>query len=464
MRDQADDSLLLSYSSRSAEPKGTERAALSPSQASRFAEDPHLFYLKKVRGLDEPMSMPLVVGIAAHDAMEEFLTSRYQRELGWKESVRRASRECEQSLEGVWDELDEEDRVVKENPDDASNPRDREERSISLSEQTEELINILHGQWRAIEQYGGQYSAYAAQHNPQHVEVPVGKLADQNGQPTSTIYSYDPVQGRMRDMRVGLLGSVPIRGRIDCVGRKNGWDRPMIIDHKCSSKVVPYYPKHGRPNADWTRYDPSYNAADDLQLDLYSGAGGVERAGFQFMLRRPQHLPDDNVLYPGWVDERVWEDEGLPMSMVTDDEGRVRYVTVWRPTVEDGAAEGHAYNLQSVRYRAATRIRDIAERMTESFLLLQDGVKPTVAFPGGDPDEIARKACPFCHFGPEGTRACGAPREPSKKSKADYEEALEERESHCEQNSRVQERREHWDHVRQQLDLPPRPEGPWLRT
>jgi hypothetical protein len=34
---------------------------------------------------------------------------------------------------------------------------------------------------------------------------------------------------------------------------------------------------------------------------------------------------------------------------------------------------------------------------------MKEGVEPKIAFPAGDPEEIAKKACPFCEFNETGT-------------------------------------------------------------
>ena len=442
--DDVDDSLYLSYSRRNNRPKGVDEAALSPSVASRYREDPHKFYLRKVRGLDEPFSMPLALGVAAHGAQEDFLRRRYQKDRTQKQAVRAAAQTFRDALADNWGQLD--NPTIKINTDQPENPRGREEMEISLGEQIDRIQPLLHGLWASID--GLDYKLFEAQRDPQGLEISVGELAKDRGQPHAEIESYDPHSGEYGPMPVAVVGGVPVRGRIDCVGT---WPdgRPGIIDHKCVSKVVPYYPVGNS----WRSYEPSYNAASDLQLDVYSAGAGIERAGFQFMLRRPQYLPDNNVLHEDWYDERDWRGRGLPGFFVNGEDG-LRYVGIWRPTEDDGAQE--PYRLEDVRHRAAARLRDVAEHMTESFLLHEDGVSPEIAFPAGDPEDIAKKACPYCHFGPEGIGRCAQPRDDTEASREDYREAIKRREEICQDHPEIVERREHWAEYRRQHNLPER--------
>lgn len=434
-----DDSLLLSYDRREKKPKPVARAALSPSSAGRYAEDPHRFYLKKVRGLDEPFTMPLVLGIAVHEAQETFLRERYVHGKTHKQAARVGADKVRTVLAQEWRNL--EDQTVRVNPDRPESPRGREELEVSLDRQQEKMENLLHGLWASIDQL--DYSLFQAQRNPQALEKSVGRLAVERGQPNHEIESYDPVAEEYGPMPTALVAGVPVRGRVDCVGTWPDGSKG-IIDHKCVSKVVPYYPIRGQTQ--WRGYDPNYDAATDLQLDVYSAGAGIARAGFQFMLRRPQYMPGDNVLYEDWYDERDWQGEGMPGLFVNDGHGDLRYIGVWRGTEDDGASD--PYKISSIRTRAGARLRDIGEHMTESFLLLKDGVAPEVAFPAGNPDEIAQKACPYCHFGPEETGRCPSPREDTSESKDDFLQTVERREEICTSHPLITERRERWEELR----------------
>lgn len=440
-----DDSLLLSYDRKRGKPKGTDHAALSPSQAKRFKEDPHIFYLKKIEGLDEPFSMPLALGIAVHEAMEEFLRHRYMNKNGLEGSIEETAEVFRSELKDAWDKLPEDEKTVRVNPDDPTNPRDRETFEVTLERQTNKLLWLIDGLCRSIDHI--DYNIFKAQRNPHALEESVGTLAKERDLPHDTIESYDPHVGEYGDINVSLIAGVPVRGRADCIGQ---WpDGSLgIIDHKCVTKVIAFYPnfRGGRVS-----YDPSYDPATDLQLDLYSAASGIPRAGFQFMLRQPQYLPDDNVLRDGWIEESEFKGNGFPTALVSRADG-LRYVGIYRPTEEDGADP--AWRLPGVRHRAGSRLRDIAERMTESMLLHQDGVEPEIAFPAGDPEEIAKKACPYCHF--NDTDDCRNPREANAESREQYRKQITKREEIASSLSPIQERREHWENLRNEHNLPSR--------
>ena len=440
-----DESLLLSYSPSKSEPKGTGKAALSASTCRRFAEDPHKFYLEKVEGLKEPPSIPLAVGIGVHEAMEEFL-ERYGGS-SLKEAGKAAFRELRDGLSVKWDEV--KDKTVRINREDPTNPRNREEIAVEYDDMAEWLDAVLWGLFESVESEVGEYKLLQAQKDLDAAEKPVGKMAREAGLPSSTIYSYDPARGKRRDMPVAVIAGVPVRGRADAICNWPGGGQ-VVIDHKCTSKVVPYYPPYSGGGG-WKMYEPSDDAQDSLQLDLYSAASGIGRAAFQFLLRRPQHEPAGR-LHPDWIDERVWREnesaDGLPAMLLRRDRG-LRYVGVWRPQPDDHASATGEFTAKEARKRAGRKLRSVAERMTESFILLQDGTDPKVAFPPGTPEAIGKKACPYCHYNTE-TGDCKVPMDYSgrseKRDKAQSRRRLvEKREERCQEHARVQELRRMWE-------------------
>jgi hypothetical protein len=241
------------------------------------------------------------------------------------------------------------------------------------------------------------------------LEKPLGLLAERGGLPTS----------KMRGKPVAVVGGVPVKGFADLLGEHPaGGD--LLLDHKTVSQVVKFYPTYSGRKV----YGISYRPGDSLQLDFYQGASGAERAGYQFFLKQPQY---DGRLSENWHDERRWEGEGFPFGKQKNAEGEIRWVAVWRPCALD--AKGAENTFPKARVRAAYQTRRASETITEGLYLLEEGVEPEIAFPPGDPDEIARKACPYCHFNPEvGEGGCANPREETEASREEWRSAWETRE------------------------------------
>lgn len=422
-----DDSLYLGY--RKGSPQTVEDAALSPSTAKLFREDPQKYYLRKVRRIDEPMSVPLVVGIAAHSALEVFLARRDV--VGFDRAAESGLEALRKNVREKWEEVQE--QFIKVNPNDPANPRNREKIELTADQLCERLGDVFYGAFANIEDISSPI--YEAQRNYDSLERGVGHLAKERGRPVAEIVSYDPETESYGPMPVGVIGGVPIRGRIDCVGNWPG-EGKVIVDHKCVSKVVPWYP-YGN---EWKSFDPSYAPSDSLQLDMYAYATGVPRAGFQFITRRPQYDPDGQKLHPGWTDDRDWDGEGLP-AVFAERSGELRYVTVWRPQPADHENDPGGYTLKSIESRVEDRVRATAQALTESVILLDEGVDPEIAFPAGDPEEIGTKACPYCFYKEE--NHCPSPRD-AEHADREYREAIKKREEACLDSEEITARRSRW--------------------
>jgi hypothetical protein len=433
-----DDSLYMGY--RNGSPQDTSDAALSPSTAKLFREDPQKYYLRKIKRIDEPKSVPLVVGGAAHNALETFLAWRHD---GFEVAADKGLDALRDNTLSQWGEVEE--QCVKVNPDNPANPRGREKIELTAEEMFERLSGIFYGAFANIEDFGSP--VYEAQRNYDSLERGVGHLAKERGEPTAQIVSYDPETEDYGPMPVGVIGGVPIRGRIDCVGNWPDGSK-AIIDHKCVSKVVPWYP-YGNT---WKSFDPSYDPADSLQLDMYAYATGIPRAGFQFITRRPQHDPHGQKLHPDWTDDRDWDGTGLPAVFAERDQD-LHYVSVWRPQPDDHDSRPDDYTLQAIEDRVHDRVRATAEALTESVILLDEGTDPTIAFPAGDPEVIGTKACPYCFYQEEGH--CEVPRD-TDGAEQDYREAVEKREEACRSSDAIMGRRKDWSDLTLDVFAPDR--------
>lgn len=432
---ELDDSLLLGWNSG---PVGPGESALSASTVKRVKEDPMKHYLKKVEGLDEPTNPYLAMGTAAHEAFEAFFDGA---------SVDGALSEAQGSFRGVWEEV--EDYTIRENTEDATNPRNKEEITLGRREAFGRVVGAIQP---ALELFNdpidwAPYGLLQAQRRGREdcrTEVSIGQLAAENGQGYAEPTIYDHSERAKVPKKTAVIAGVPVRGEADLVCDWPHAEGSVLIDHKLLSRAVSYYP---RRNGDGRKsYPPSYNAKDSPQLDIYALATGIPRAGFQMILRYPQYVPPDNVLWEEWIEEEQWlgaERPGdlLPKEWVTFGD-ELRYVSVWRPQPEDHPSGPDSYTLRSIRPRTESLIRDVAEFLTEGFILLENGYEPSVAFPAGDPEEIARKACPFCHFNDTG--ACPAPRDTSN-AEQEHEDQWAERKLATENVSEIRERREHWE-------------------
>lgn len=437
MSNAVDSTLKLGWDRYNNKPKGTDVAAFSHSLGSQFIEDPHKFYLKKIKGHKEPKSVPLAFGIAAHDSAEEFSRARFYNGLSLKKAALEAFAAAEDQIDNHWGDIP--NPTERINPYEPESPRGRQEISLPADKAKEKVRDMLWTSFCNIEDFAGTYSIFAAQHNPQALEISIGELAEQNGRAHTSIYCYNFEHQRKMDKTVALIAGVPVRGKIDLLADWPGGGQ-VIIDHKAVSKVVAYYPPYNGQGP-WKQYDPSYDPASSFQLSLYALASGVPRAGFQFMLRRPQYIPPNGVLYEGWKDEREYSGEGLPSAIVKDDKGRGVHVCVWRPPTGP-------FSLDSIRQSTESRLRHIAEELTVSITLYQNGVEPEIAFPAGDPDEIARKACPYCFFGPEHSNTCMAPRKDTATSRKAYKEAMRKRSQIAADTPEIRELRSHWKQYR----------------
>lgn len=428
-----DDSLILGWSTKG-QPKSTGYAALSTSRAKLFAEDPQKYYLEKIERIKKPMAMPLIFGIGGHYGVEVFL-ERWPEE-GFREAAIAGLDAAEEKIAEKWPEV--EDPTVRENIYNLCNPRGRTEIALSLSDLKERVTDVLWESFCVIEEEQ-EFPLFAAQRNMDRVEASIGELAIENDLPHHTIESYDPVTDKYGEMPVAVVGGVPVRGRIDAVVNMPD-ESQLVLDHKFVTKVVSYYPPYNGQGP-WKRYDPSYNVADSLQLDLYSVGTGIAQGGFQFMLRRPQYMPPDRTLYDDWVRYDEYNGEGYP-TFIDETEDGAYMIALYRDTPSQDEQD-------QMWHRAYIAVRAYAQALTESHILLDNGVDPTIAFPAGDPEEIGRKACPYCFHGPSGTGRCPNPRMVDSKAKAraskkSFQTQLAQREEVCENTPAITERREHW--------------------
>jgi len=435
---EIDDSLLLGWDQAAGKPRGPGQSALSASTCKRVEEDMMKHYLKKVEGLEEPTTPYLAMGTAAHEAMEHFFEG---------EPVDSALQAARDAFSGVWAEVG--DPTIRENPNDPTNPRNKEEVSLSQREAFSRVVEALQPVLELLTEpvdwadYGLLQAERRGRGEAQ-TEVSIGELAKKRGRPHAEARLYDHSERARIQKEVAVIAGVPVRGEADLVCDWPRGEGKILIDHKLLSRAVSYYPRrsgHGRKS-----YPPSYNAKNSPQLDIYALATGIPRAAFQMILRYPQYVPKDNVLWEEWMEEEAWLGAPEPADLLPKEwvafDGELRYVSIWRPQPEDHPSGPGAYTLPSIRPRAERTVRSAAERLTEGFLLMKEGVEPKIAFPAGDPEEIANKACPFCAFNETGD--CPAPRDRAG-SIEDYGDQLAERKLAAESSGEIQKRREHWE-------------------
>jgi len=225
------------------------------------------------------------------------------------------------------DKVDE--KMIRENPDDPMNPRNKVKREITQ----EEILWYAHDTLKDVlfmlhKSSDSSYSFLKAQSGEMlGVEKTIGQLAQAAGNPTAEMNLFDPRIGYMKKMPVAVIAGVPFHGFVDAVGQ---WDdgSKVIIDHKFVGSAVTYYPPYWADKKgldiykfDWTMYDPSYPPESDPQLDVYAHTSGIARAGFQFITKKPQYVPKSGVLHPNWKD-------ALSLSQKDIDKGVIPTVLV----------------------------------------------------------------------------------------------------------------------------------------
>jgi hypothetical protein len=444
-----DDSLYLGYKKTTGELQGVDKIALSVSTTKQFKEDPMKFYFRKVLKLKEPQSVALAFGSSAHEAVEEFYRL-YGRGDRVKASMAAFERSIRRNFSGV------EDKTMRINPDDPMNPRGKVPVEVDVDDLLELARAVVEPVLNLLD-VGGPYGILEAQRGKVlGVERTLGELARDAGYDYTTMLLYDPRarggEGGMAKLATSVIGGVPFHGFVDLVAPWHD-GTPVIIDHKFVASAVSYYPPRWAKNphaVDWTMYDPNYCPQTDLQLDVYSYATGIERAGFQFVTKNPQYTQRDGTLHPDWIDERAWLDMAnpgakLPSLVGASPSGDVHYAAVWRPAPQDHPSRPQMYTRQAIMGRTVSAVRAVAEAMTESLILYKAGVEPHIAFPGGDPGDIALKSCPYCAFGTErGGGQCTAVRTRETESAEAYRQAKIEREKLCQSNPDIMERRALW--------------------
>jgi hypothetical protein len=427
-----DDSLLLGWKKGTSSPIPATEQHLSVSTIKQFSEDPQKYYLRKVLKKKEPPSLPLAFGSAFHEGLEAFYAPGPNRIDDAVDDFKAALTEWWPKLEQAGDVTD---RFNQRQPARAGRKKNH---PTSLDAQLEKGERLIRGICGVLDR--GYDVSTPTRHMDQsgEIENALGELAADRGLPTDEMKIYDYNAGYMRDLPVAVIGGVPVHGFVDLVLTVPGWGE-MIIDHKTVTHIVSYY-------SDTSYFPPSYNARDDLQLDVYSVATGITRAGFQFITKQPQYVPRSGQLWPEWVREEQWHRMDrptgyLPMAPMYDPNQDLRYCMVWRPDPDDHPAMDDTYRPMRRWGQTAYKLRRAAEKLTESLILYRDGVEPRIAFPAGDPSEIAKKACPFCHFNDNGL--CAEPRDGARAA-AEYKAALEERQDLIASNDDIQERRERW--------------------
>ncbi|RME26193.1 MAG: hypothetical protein D6800_06650 [Candidatus Zixiibacteriota bacterium] len=418
-----DDSLILHAS------KPADRSYLSVSALKLYAEDPYRFYLTRVLGLKEPSTTALVLGSALHEAMEVFFRTQ---------SVRAAGEALCNYVASNFHTLDE--PVIRVNVDQPHNPRDKSEVEVNAGTLAELGLEVLLPVLQWMESRPEEYEWVAAQASPpQAVERPLGQLSREAGLPYTIMSVYDHRKSRTSRLPVSVLAGVPFHGYVDAVLEVNG--SRMILDHKLVSSIVAYYPARGG----WVSYGPRYDPAEDLQLDIYSAATGIYQAGFQFFSKFPQYFPPDKPLHSSWMDYRIWKNNPDPKFLpyiCAELDGFVRYVLVWRPEIPFSSVANE------IKQRAFNKIRDLSEQLTESFILLKDGVEPEIAFPPGNPADLHKKSCPFCVFRGDSCHVY-MDREDIGESYLLHSRLTEQREILCGSHPQIQERRALWKQYRQ---------------
>lgn len=429
-----DDSLYLGFDE--GRPLTSREAALSVSTCKTFLSCPHKYYLQKVLGLEEPPSVAQVQGQAFHAGLEA-----YDAAAG--DPVQAAVEAFRASLAEGWPRL-EAPPAVRVNPQDPSQPKGKEERPVTLEELQEHGAELLTGVLSRLEEAAAPYTPLRVDRRTAATEVPLGKIAQERGRPHAVQELFDRRSGARRALPVALIGGVPLHGYVD---RLAAWPdgSPFLVDHKAVGTVVPFWGEERR------RFEPSYDPATDLQLDVYSVATGIPRVGFQYLPKFPQYVPPDGRLHPDWLPEPEWRtlervDTELPMAWARDAEGYARWVLVWRPAPEDHPSHPQAYRGAALYARCARPLRLAAERITEGLILLGKGVAPELAFPPGRPRRIGRRACPYCAFAGEACRHPQSYRDLSERDRLEAEADARRaaREALCEEDPAIVERRRLW--------------------
>ena len=443
-----DDSLILGY--KSGKLLGPNEVALSVSVAKMFAEDPMRYYLRKVRRLPDPPGIPLVWGSGGHAAVEALYSGGGSLDV-------RVNRAMDAFSESVRKEIGRvENPVIRVNPNNPQLPFGKEEIKVDADFLIEKGEKELRPLLKMLAYGWDQYTPLTLQTEAvERVEQTLGKLARDGGMDYTSMRLWHPGKRSMLMQEVAIIAGVPYHGYVDAVLEwPDGTD--MIIDHKFVGGMVPYYPIKGE--RDWRRYEPNYDPASDIQLDIYSYATGIERAGFQFFCKRPQYVPSDGILHPGWVAEHIWKEMDdvsgkLPAAWALSPDGQFRYALVWRPAPQDHPSNPTDWTRQRIMPRVIDFVRTTAQQMTESFILWKAGVEPEIAFMAGHPDDIGKKSCPYCPWGPNGDGECPTPRFNTKTSLAAYKKAKQAREVLCQKNPEIMERRQLWAHQIDELAL-----------
>ena len=434
--DTLDDSLILALKN-GARVTSKERA-FSVSALKQYREDPMRYFIQRIQGVREPQTVPLVFGSATHAGFEAFYGADKRR-------AKAALKDFEAYLRANWDEIPAPtERYNDKTPHFANSKKDF---PVTVEEMLEKgrrmlapfLLMLDHG-WedytptrlmKAITEMTGESCG---------IERRVGDVARERGMPYAEMDHWCYKSGGMvENMNVAVVAGLPVHGYIDLI---MDWEdgTPTIIDHKGVSHVVSFY----GPSRS---FSPSYNPANDLQLDVYCSATNITRAGFQFVTKLPQYVPDSGILYEQWIDERAWKalpDAGfkLPMALTPGPDGEHHYIMVWRPAPQDHPTAPSIYTPENLLPRVFNDLRPIAEQITISCLLFESGVPPEIAFPAGNPDEIAAKSCPFCFFNEQGL--CKTPRTKSAASERSYKEAWAKRYALMQQHPEIQERIQLW--------------------
>lgn len=428
-----DDSLILGRTKGGKYETSAEKA-LSVSSSKLFKEDPYLFYLTKIQREKEPEKYATSFGTACHEGVAAYLEGTGSQEERIAKGLQAFRSEAAKVFPKIADPTD------RYNVRDRRNGAGKQEVEITFEkfvEQGEELLSAALGmfasEWDA-------FSPIAAQGKGGiRTEIPLGVLAAERSMPTEEIRVFDARVSRWKTIPCAIIAGVGYHGYIDAVMEING--SPMIMDHKFVSHVVPFY----STRSGWKGFTPSYNPLTDIQLDIYSYATGITRAGFQFFTRHPQYVPNNNVLQPEWIPENTWKSLGvigteLPMAWAKMGD-ELRYVSIWRPDPSDHSSRPNAWTRPLIMGRTTRFVRAVAEGLTESLLLLKDGVDPSIAFPAGNPTELSKKSCPYCVFN-NGTM-CPTPRDAAN-AEEQYRKTLQEREILCQQNKEILERRALW--------------------
>lgn len=431
-----DDTLFLNFKKGKAQ--GADIVPMSVSRLKLYKDDPYLFYLSYVEGHRQEATSALAFGASGHAAMEHFL----------------ASQDTDASMEAFERALTQELLQIKNptyriNLKDPRNPRNKETVAAPLETLLDLGYNALYPVLEAMRLGISDSPFLAAQTRVKDIEITLGELADRNGFPTTEMVVRNQLTGKFEPGKVAEIAGIGMHGLVDAVCEwEDGSD--IIIDHKFVTNCVSYYPPF-RGNGPWQMYEPSYNPADDIQLDVYSYATGIMRAGFQFVTKFPQYVPPSGLVYPDWLPWEEWSRssnrKALPSTVLNNHLDQAQYIGVWRPAEGDHDTLT-GYTRQAIMGRTVSTIRSVVESITEGIILLQSGVDPIIAFPGGDPDEIARKSCPFCSFGSNGSSICRAERKPDEESKEAYLFALETREELCLSNADIMERRGVWKNAK----------------